>query len=57
MFSVDWNMAAWPSIGLEWLHIANTKSEGLLDIVLAVMALVPAVIALWSYMSQGQGDE
>lgn len=57
MFSVDWDIASWATIGLEWLHTANVKTEGLLDIVLAVAALVPAVLAIWGYLSSSGGEE
>ena len=51
----DWNLSTWAPTALQWLHLANDASDGLLDIILMVSVVAPALLVVWSYLSRSAG--
>jgi hypothetical protein len=55
-FSID--VTGFPAIGLSWLGKINDATQGLLDLVLAAMVMIPVLIMVWGYLSRsGSSDE
>lgn len=48
----DWGLSTWAPTALQWLHLANDASDGLLDIILMVSVVAPALLVVWAYLSK-----
>jgi len=58
MFSlVELDLSTWPLVALDWLSIANDRTDGLLDVILAIGVVVPVVLAVWAYLTSSSGSE
>jgi hypothetical protein len=55
MFSVDFNIPAWPSAALEWLSMAHDNTAILMDLFLNIMVLAPLVVMLFNFVSSRRG--
>lgn len=53
MFSVDWGLSTAPAVAIEWLHTANVKSEGMLEITLSIAVVIPVFIGVFLYLRSG----
>lgn len=52
----DLQLSTWSSFALQWLHTANTSTDGLLDIALMIAVVAPLIVSVWRYMSSNRGS-
>jgi hypothetical protein len=44
-----------PGIALSWLATANDATEGILDILMAILVSAPMLVYVWRYLQRGAG--